>query len=251
MASKIINYLGNEKIYNVENINELLSQKQDKLVIDKALANSKNPVENQAILKAITAEKNAREAAIVTIENKIGDISLLETDTKENTVAAINELHAEVNYLATGYDTDDVPTEGSTRVSKSGGTFNAIRFASVKIGEVMLWPQISETTLFTRSDEKVTFTFNNKQVTVIPKQEEIGYCKMENIPDGWHACDGSAKLLCNDYPELAKFFGGTQNADGTWNNDGHNTSDNWVDNKSINAKVWIPYCPMHIIKVAY
>lgn len=319
MASRIINYLGNEQVYNKEKVDELLDTKQDKLEIDKVVSpNSTNPVENKAIAKAIKTledkhdtdiqeEATKRAEGDVELDTKIGDLTSLKTVAKTDVVTAINELHNDllpidtaldpdsshavenkavykgikdledkhgkdvadltkkidddIKNLANRHDSDmqleadtrkhaddlleeridgieekllpmdEVPMEASEKPVKSHGIFDAIRFAGVKIGEIMDWPQFQIETRSMVSDNPFEFTFNGlvHNVAVEPKDVELEIA--DNVPEGWRAMDGSVELDAATNQELADFF------------DGRNTT--------TDGKIWIPYLPRKIIKVAY
>ena len=319
MASRIINYLGNEQIYNKEKVDELLDNKQDKLEIDKVVSpNSTNPVENKAIAKAIKTledkhDADLEEAATKRAEGdeelagKIGNLTLLKTVAKTDVVTAINELHNDllpidtaldpdsthavenkavykgikdledkhdkdvadltkkinddIKNLANHHDSDmqleadtrhqaddlldtrvteletrllpmdEAPTEDSEMPAKSGGIFDTIRFAGVKIGDIMDWPQFKTETRTMISDNPFEFTFNGlvHRVAVEPKDVELEIA--DNVPEGWRAMNGSVELDAATNQELADFFGGR--------------------NTTTDGKIWIPYLPRKIIKVAY
>ena len=319
MASRIINYLGNEQIYNKEKVDELLDNKQDKLEIDKVVSpNSTNPVENKAIAKAIKTLEDKHDAGLQEeatrraegdeeLDAKIGDLTSLKTVAKTDVVTAINELHNDllpidtaldpdsshavenkavykgikdledkhdkdvadltkkidddIENLANRHDSDmqleadtrqqtddlleeridgieekllpmdEVPMEGSEKPAKSRGIFDAIRFAGVKIGEIMDWPQFKTETRTMVSDNPFEFTFNGlvHSVAVEPKDVELEIA--DNVPEGWRAMDGSVELDAATNQELADFFGGR--------------------NTTTDGKIWIPYLPRKIIKVAY
>ena len=319
MASRIINYLGNEQIYNKEKVDELLDNKQDKLEIDKEVSpNSTNPVENKAIAKAIKILEDKHDADLEEeatrraegdeeLDAKIGDLTSLKTVAKTDVVTAINELrndllpidtaldpdssHAvenkavykgikdledkhdkdvtdltkkiddDIKNLANRHDRDmqleadtrkhadalleeridgieekvlpmdEVPMEDSEKPVKSRGIFDAIHFAGVKIGEIMDWPQFKIETRTMISDNPFEFTFNGlvHNVAVEPKDVELEIA--DNVPEGWRAMDGSVELDAATNQELADFFGGR--------------------NTTTDGKIWIPYLPRKIIKVAY
>ena len=319
MASRIINYLGNEQIYNKEKVDELLDNKQDKLEIDKEVSpNSTNPVENKAIAKAIKILEDKHDADLEEeatrraegdeeLDAKIGDLTSLKTVAKTDVVTAINELrndllpidtaldpdssHAvenkavykgikdledkhdkdvtdltkkiddDIKNLANRHDRDmqleadtrkhadalleeridgieekvlpmdEVPMEDSEKPVKSRGIFDAIHFAGVKIGEIMDWPQFKIETRTMISDNPFEFTFNGlvHNVAVEPKDVELEIA--DNVPEGWRAMDGSVELDAATNQELADFFGGR--------------------NTTTDGKIWIPYLPHKIIKVAY
>ena len=319
MASRIINYLGNEQIYNKEKVDELLDNKQDKLEIDKEVSpNSTNPVENKAIAKAIKILEDKHDADLEEeatrraegdeeLDAKIGDLTSLKTVAKTDVVTAINELrndllpidtaldpdssHAvenkavykgikdledkhdkdvtdltkkiddDIKNLANRHDRDmqleadtrkhadalleeridgieekvlpmdEVPMEDSEKPVKSRGIFDAIHFAGVKIGEIMDWPQFKIETRTMISDNPFEFTFNGlvHNVAVEPKDVELEIA--DNVPEGWRAMDGSVELDAATKQELADVFGGR--------------------NTTTDGKIWIPYLPRKIIKVAY
>lgn len=299
MASRIINYLGNEQVYNKEKVDELLDNKQDKLEIDKVVSpNSTNPVENKAIAKAIKTLEDKHDADLqeeatkraegdVELDAKIGDLTSLKTVAKTDVVTAINELHNDLLPIDTALDPDsshavenkavykeikdlekkhdadmqleadtrhqaddlldirvteletrffpmdEVPTENSEKPAKSGGIFDAIRFASVKVGETMYWhPQddSSPEDRVVHSDNPFVFTFNGQEISVETQNGHVQLCVLKDVPDGWHALDGKAELLAADYPDLAAFM---------------------PENVTTDGKIWLPYVQHKIIKVKY
>ena len=221
MASRIINYLGNEQIYNKEKVDELLDNKQDKLEIDKVVSpNSTNPVENKAIAKAIK-----------TLEDKHDADMQLEADTRHQ---ADDLLDTRVTELETRLlPMDEAPTEDSEMSAKSGGIFDAIRFASVRVGETMYWHLQDDSSPENRevhSNNPFVFNFKGKEVSVEPRDGNVQLCVLKNVPDGWHALDGKAELNANDYPDLAAFM---------------------PENVTTDGKIWLPYVQHKIIKVKY
>lgn len=221
MASRIINYLGDEQIYNKEKVDELLDNKQDKLEIDKVVSpNSTNPVENKAIAKAIK-----------TLEDKHDAGMQLEADTRHQ---ADDLLDTRVTELETRLlPMDEAPTEDSEMSAKSGGIFDAIRFASVRVGETMYWHLQDDSSPENRevhSNNPFVFNFKGKEVSVEPRNGNVQLCVLKNVPDGWHALDGKAELNANDYPDLAAFM---------------------PENVTTDGKIWLPYVQHKIIKVKY
>lgn len=221
MASRIINYLGNEQIYNKEKVDELLDNKQDKLEIDKVVSpNSTNPVENKAIAKAIK-----------TLEDKHDADMQLEADTRHQ---ADDLLDTRVTELETRLlPMDEAPTEDSEMSAKSGGIFDAIRFASVRVGETMYWHLQDDSSPENRevhSNNPFVFNFKGKEVSVEPSDGNVQLCVLKNVPDGWHALDGKAELNADDYPDLAAFM---------------------PENVTTDGKIWLPYVQHKIIKVKY
>lgn len=272
MEPKEINYAGSQKIFNKElteqKISEAVSAEESRAINEESRIENKIDSEITRATEAETdlndkleAEITARENGDIALDNKIGDIGTLETETKDNTVAAINELVNKQTELTEKFDSvlpyDKEPTEGSEKGAESGGIFNAIRFASVEVGETMFWPECEIETREVVSDKPFTFKFKDHDITVEPETPATIELKIsKNEPDGWWPLNGKAELYCNFCPELAKFFGGTQNPDGSWNNDGNNVADDWIDDgdgkaHSFNAKIWLPYVQQKIIKAKY
>ena len=299
MASRIINYLGNEQIYNKEKVDELLDNKQDKLEIDKVVSpNSTNPVENKAIAKAIKTLEDKHDADLEEeatkraegdeeLAGKIGNLTSLKTVAKTDVVTAINELHNDLLPIDTVLDPDsthavenkavykgikdlkdkhdadmqleadtrhqaddlldtrvteletrllpmdEAPTEDSEMPAKSGGTFDAIRFASVRVGETMYWHLQDDSSPENRevhSNNPFVFNFKGQEVSVETRNGNVQLCVLKNVPDGWHALDGKAELNADDYPDLAAFM---------------------PENVTTDGKIWLPYVQHKIIKVKY
>ena len=299
MASRIINYLGNEQIYNKEKVDELLDNKQDKLEIDKVVSpNSTNPVENKAIAKAIKTLEDKHDADLEEeatkraegdeeLTGKIGNLTLLKTVAKTDVVTAINELHNDLLPIDTVLDPDsthtvenkavykgikdlkdkhdadmqleadtrhqaddlldtrvteletrllpmdEAPTEDSEMPAKSGGTFDAIRFASVRVGETMYWHLQDDSSPENRevhSNNPFVFNFKGREVSAETHDGNVQLCVLKDVPDGWHALDGKAELNADDYPDLAAFM---------------------PENVTTDGKIWLPYVQHKIIKVKY
>ena len=321
MAGRIINYLGNEQIYNKEKVDELLDNKQDKLEIDKVVSpNSTNPVENKAIAKAIKTLEDKHDAGLQEeatkraegdeeLDAKIGDLTSLKTVAKTDVVTAINELHNDllpidtaldpdsshavenkavykgikdledkhdkdvadltkkigddIENLANHHDSDmqleadtrqqaddlldirvtelethllpidEAPTEDSEMPAKSGGIFDAIRFASVRVGETMYWHLQDDSSPENRevhSNNPFVFNFKGQEVSVETQNGNVQLCVLKDVPDGWHALDGKAELNADDYPDLAAFM---------------------PENVTKDRKIWLPYVQHKIIKVKY
>ena len=321
---KVINYAGEQKIYNKEKVDELLDTKQDTLVPDVVVQDSVNVVTNSAVKAYVDAETQRAESAE-------GDLNDLKTTDKSNLVAAINEVkdsaytvdehvtagstnpvqntgvkeyvdaqdeatlqsakgytddkigelepgdgstvveltghlgdlknaaeslvtainnidgkykepdaamsdtseNAVQNKVIKAYvdDRDITPTENSEKAVTSDGIYKAIRKAGVKIGDIIDWPQFKSETRTMTSDNPFEFTFNGlvHNVAVEPKDVELEIA--DNVPEGWRAMDGSVELDAATNQELADFFGGR--------------------NTTTDGKIWIPYLPRKIIKVAY
>ena len=321
---KVINYAGEQKIYNKEKVDELLDLKQDTLVPDITVqdsvnvvtntavkayvdtetqraksaegdladlkttdksnlvaainevkdsaytvdehvtAGSTNPVQNTGVKEYVDAQDGATlQSAKDYTDNKIGELEPGDGTTvvgltghlgdlstpAESLVTAINQLegkykepdaamsdtseNAVQNKVIKNYidDRDTTPTENSEKAVTSDGIYKAIRKAGVKIGEIMDWAQFKTETRTMISDNPFEFTFNGlvHNVAVEPKAVELEIA--DNVPEGWRAMDGSVVLDAATNQELANFFGGR--------------------NTTTDGKIWIPYLPRKIIKVAY
>lgn len=229
----IINYHNGKQIYDKTSVDELLSQKQDAAVIDTAIdPDSEHAVQNKAIAEALKQLADDCESNFNSAK------SLVEQETQRASAAEDAEKDRAMAAEAALEDAIKAAHENQNQC--------------VKIGDTMFWPQSENVNRIVGSDQTVTFTFDGQAVTAVPEQDvEVKTCVARNVPEGWAACDGTAKLKCEDYPELAKFFRGTRNEDGTWNCDGNNVADDWKDGKSPDAKIWIPYCAQRIIKISY
>ena len=167
---------------------------------------------------------NSLVSAINNVDNKLKNPDTEMSDTSENAVQ---------NKVIKAYidDKDNTPTENSEKAVTSDGIYKPIRKADVKIGEIMDWPQFRVERRSMISDNPFEFTFNGQthSVAVEPKDVELEIA--DNVPEGWRAMDGSVELDAATNPELAEFFGGR--------------------NTTTDGKIWIPYLPRKIIKVAY
>lgn len=216
-------------------ITQVEQTKQDKLTFDNTPTHgSDNPVTSAGIkdyVDEITGQLddlNIPAESLVTAINQLGekykDPDTIMSSTSENAVQ--NKVIKE--YID---DRDATPTENSKKAVVSDGIYKAIRKAGVKIGEIMDWPQFHIEKRVMTSDNQFDFTFNGllHRVVVEPKDVELEIA--DNVPEGWKAMDGSVELDADTSQGLADFFGG------------HNTT--------IDGKIWIPYLPRKIIKVAY
>ena len=216
-------------------ITQVEQAKQDKLTFDDTPTHSSNnPVTSTGIkdyVDEITGQLddlNTPAESLVTAINQLGgkfkDPDDVMSDTSENAVQ--NKVIKE--YID---DRDTTPTEGSQKAVTSDGIYKAIKKSYVKIGEIMDWPQFKTETRTMISDNPFEFTFNGlvHNVAVEPKDVELEIA--DNVPEGWRAMDGSVELDAATNKELADFFGGR--------------------NTTTDGKIWIPYLPRKIIKVAY
>ena len=216
-------------------ITQVEQAKQDKLTFDDTPTHSSNnPVTSTGIkdyvdeitgqLGDLNTPAESLVTAINQLEGKFKDPDDVMSDTSENAVQ---------NKVIKAYvdDKDTTPTEGSQKAVTSDGIYKAIKKSYVKIGDIMDWPQFKIETRSMISDNPFEFTFNGlvHNVAVEPKDVELEIA--DNVPEGWRAMDGSVELDAATNKELADFFGG------------RNTTED--------GKIWIPYLPRKIIKVAY
>ena len=216
-------------------ITQVEQAKQDKLTFDDTPTHSSNnPVTSTGIkdyvdeitgqLGDLNTPAESLVTAINQLEGKYKEPDTAMSDTSENAVQ--NKVIKE--YID---DRDTTPTENSEKAVTSDGIYKAIKKDGVKIGDVMDWPQFKTETRTMISDNPFEFTFNGlvHNVAVEPKDVELEIA--DNVPEGWRAMDGTAVINAADNQELADFFSG------------RNTTED--------GKIWIPYLPRKIIKVAY
>lgn len=216
-------------------ITQVEQAKQDKLTFDDTPTHSSNnPVTSTGIkdyvdeitgqLGDLNTPAESLVTAINQLEGKYKEPDTAMSDTSENAVQ--NKVIKE--YID---DRDTIPTEGSQKAVTSDGIYKAIKKSYVKIGDIMDWPQFKIETRSMISDNPFEFTFNGlvHNVAVEPKDVELEIA--DNVPEGWRAMDGSVELDAATNKELADFFGGR--------------------NTTTDGKIWIPYLPRKIIKVAY
>lgn len=243
-------------------INEV---KNSAYAVDKTVtAGSTNPVESSGVKEYVdTHDATTLESAKSYTDGKIGELSpddgstvvgltghLADLNNAANSlVSAINNVDSKLknpdtemsdtsenavqNKVIKAYidDKDTTPTENSEKAVTSDGIYKAIKKVNVKIGEIMDWPQFRVERRSMISDNLFEFTFNGQthSVAVVPENVELEIA--DNVPEGWRAMDGSVELDAATNLELAEFFGGR--------------------NTTADGKIWIPYLPRKIIKVAY
>lgn len=216
-------------------VTQVEQAKQDKLTFDDTPTHgSSNPVTSTGIkdyvdevtgqLGDLNTPAESLVTAINQLEGKYKEPDAAMSDTSENAVQ---------NKVIKAYvdDRDTTPTEGSQKTVTSDGIYKAIKKSYVKIGDIMDWSQFKTETRTMISDNPFEFTFNGlvHNVAVEPKDVELEIA--DNVPEGWRAMDGSVELDAATNNELADFFGGR--------------------NTTTDGKIWIPYLPRKIIKVAY
>lgn len=216
-------------------ITQVEQAKQDKLTFDNTPTHgSDNPVTSAGIKDYVDEVTGQLDDLNVPAESLVTAINQLGEKYKDpDTVMSSTSENAVQNKVIKEYidDKDATPTENSKKAVTSDGIYKVIRKAGVKIGEIMDWSQFHIETRVMTSDNQFDFTFNGllHRVTVEPKDVELEIA--DNVPEGWKAMDGSVELDADTNQALANFFGGR--------------------NTTIDGKIWIPYLPRKIIKVAY
>ena len=216
-------------------ITQVEQAKQDKLTFDDTPTHSSNnPVTSTGIkdyvdeitgqLGDLNTPAESLVTAINQLDGKFKDPDNAMSDTSENAVQ--NKVIKE--YID---DRDITPTENSEKAVTSDGIYKAIKKSYVKIGDIMDWPQFKTETRTMISDNPFEFTFNGLVHNIVVEPKDVELEIADNVPEGWRAMDGSVELDAATNQELADFFGGR--------------------NTTTDGKIWIPYLPRKIIKVAY
>lgn len=256
--------LDNLKTTNKSNLVEAINEIKDSAyIVDRHVtASSTNPVQSAGIKEYADEQlKNANDytddkigdlepsdgSTVVELTGHLGDLN----NAAESLVTAINQLgdkyrepdtamsdtseNAVQNKVIKEYidDKDTTPTEDSEKAVKSGGIFDAIRFASVRVGETMYWYLQDDSSPENRevhSNNPFVFNFKGQEMSVETQNGNVQLCTLKDIPEGWHALDGKAELLATDYPDLASFM---------------------PENVTKDGKIWLPYVQHKIIKVKY
>lgn len=219
---------------NKQSIVKAINSLHDELhrdVDDTPTEGSDNLVTSGGVFDAIKSETDRATEAEETERNRALDA---EEDLQNQISAEVARAESAEEAIQEQLDSilpyDNIPTEGSEKGVKSGGVFDAIRFASVKVGETMFWHESEVETRTMHSDNPFIFEFNGQTISVTPREEDVNLCISKNIPDGWHALDGSVELVAADYPDLAAFM---------------------PENVTNDGKIWLPYVQQKIIKVKY
>lgn len=216
-------------------INQVDQAKQDKLTFDdEPTHGSDNPVKSTGIKDYVDEITGQLEDLETPAESLVSAINALdERFTPPDTEMSDDSENAVQNKVIKAYvdDKDDTPTEDSEKAVTSDGIYKAIKKAGVKIGEIMDWPQFQIETRSMVSDNPFEFTFAGQTHSVAVEPEDVELEIADNVPEGWAAMSGTAEIDAATNQELADFFGGR--------------------NTTTDGKIWIPYLPRKIIKVAY
>lgn len=216
-------------------ITQVEQTKQDKLTFDNAPTHgSDNPVTSEGIKNYVDEVTGQLDDLDIPAESLVTAINQLGEKYKDpDTIMSSTSENAVQNKVIKEYidDRDATPTENSKKAVASDGIYKAIRKAGVKIGEIMDWPQFRIETRTMVSDNPFEFTFAGQTHSVVVEPKDVELEIADNVPEGWKAMDGLVELDADTNQGLADSFGG------------HNTT--------IDGKIWIPYLPRKIIKVAY
>lgn len=154
--------------------------------------------------------------------------------TKQELAATKQELVAADRKLSN--DIDDATDNLNNRISETAAdlseqiseTKEAIRKGKVPVGNTMRWGDAELESRSVRSTTPFTFTFKGEQHTINPKAATVELYIAKNVPEGWHALDGSVELSASEYPELAAVM---------------------KENVTTDNKIWLPYVAGQIIKI--
>lgn len=159
---------------------------------------------------ATKTELAAANQALTVAKAELGSRIDSSTTTLNNKITATKlELTEEISVLA-------------------NETEEAIRIGKVPVGDTMRWGDAELVYRSVRSDTPFTFTFNGEQHTINIDEGQVQLYIAKNVPDGWHALDGSVELNASEYPELAAVM---------------------KENVTTDNKIWLPYVAGQIIKI--
>ena len=126
------------------------------------------------------------------------------------------------------YDKEQIDSFLSEQNEVISAIEQALSKSNLPIGEVMFWPVSDCVTRTVHSDNPFEFEVQGKHYSVAVEDAEVELNVSKNIPEGWHALDGTAELDAEEYPDLAAFM---------------------PDNVTTENKIWLPYVQQKIIKV--
>lgn len=147
--------------------------------------------------------------------------------TKQELAAADRELTTKINKAASDIRAENAATAADLN-DKIEENKTAIRVGKVPVGATMRWGDAELETRSVHSSTPFTFTFEGKQHTIYLKDATVELYIAKNVPEGWHAFDGSVELSASEYPELAAVM---------------------KENVTTDKKIWLPYVAGQIIKI--
>ena len=188
-----------------------------------------------AAKQTLTAADNALTTKI---DKAATDIRAENTATKQELVAADRKLSEDLAAAdrKLSNDIDDATDNLNNRISETAADLNdkieenkeAIRVGKVPVGDTMRWGDAELEYRSVRSTTPFTFTFKGEQHTINLKTDTVELYVAKNVPEGWHALDGSVELSASEYPELAAVM---------------------KENVTTDKKIWLPYVAGQIIKI--
>jgi len=187
---------------------ELAATKQALTAADSALTTK---------IDKTASDIRAENAATATaLDNKISDIRAENAATATALDNKISDIRAENAATATALD------------NKISENKNKIRIGKVPVGDTMRWGDAELESRSVHSTTPFTFTFKGEQHTINIDEGLVKLYIAKNVPEGWHALDGSVELSASEYPELAAVM---------------------KENVTTDNKIWLPYVAGQIIKI--
>lgn len=199
------------------------------LKTDDVYAKDKNyiDVHNDVVFRGTVKVSDKALATEAYVQNQVQSQVAAQMDgsyaTKTELAAAKQELVAADRKLSE--DIDDATDNLNERISE---TQEAIRIGKVPVGDTMRWGDAELEYRSVRSTTPFTFTFKGEQHTINLKTATVELYIAKNVPEGWHALDGSVELSASEYPELAAVM---------------------KENVTTDNKIWLPYVAGQIIKI--
>ena len=159
---------------------------------------------------ATKTELNAAKQSVAATKQELNTKIDTSVSTLDNKITATKlELTEDISVLANETEED-------------------IRIGKVPVGDTMRWGDAELESRSVHSTTPFTFTFEGKQYTINPKNATVELYIAKNVPEGWHALDGSVELNASEYPELATVM---------------------KENVTTDNKIWLPYVAGQIIKI--
>lgn len=201
---------------------------------DKSYINVHNDVVFSGAVKVsdkpIATEAYVQSQVQSQVASQMGNNYATKTElaaAKQSVTTAKQELNSKIDTTAAVIRAENTATTANINEQISE-TKEAIRIGKVPVGDTMRWGDAELETRSVHSDTPFTFTFNGEQHTINIDEGLVELYIAKNVPDGWHALDGSVELKASEYPELAAVM---------------------KDNVTTDNKIWLPYVTGQIIKI--
>jgi len=147
--------------------------------------------------------------------------------TKQALTAADSALTTKIDKTASDIRAENAAT-ATALDNKISENKNKIRIGKVPVGDTMRWGDAELESRSVHSTTPFTFTFKGEQHTINIDEGLVKLYIAKNVPEGWHALDGSVELSASEYPELAAVM---------------------KENVTTDNKIWLPYVAGQIIKI--